>query len=195
MVKKNDAKEKVNQITDEREFKYSLKLKPLKKDKKELTINYTEDVSYIELFNAVEATVAALSEDGEINYNNYEPTITYIIFNLFTDISTEGMPEAMDLELTYDIRQTLMEDSAYVAYCVELIEKSVWRQLDYIKAIHTNKKINDFVDTLHTMIVSIFGNSFTEKTGMDFSEMLENFISKEAEKFNLQLEEKGSGAE
>lgn len=196
--KKNEEtsnQKELQEIYGDKEFKHQLDLFSLKNDDTKLIIRYTEDVNYIELFNTIDAIIAVLNGDDDIDYTYYEPILNYNIFKLFTSLPIESLEDAMETELAYGVKRNLMQESAYIAYCIELIEKSVWRQLDYYKAIHTNKKMNNFVDTLNTVLISVFGNSFTEKTGMNFSEMLEEFISKEAEQFTLELKGKGNDAE
>lgn len=100
-------------------------------------------------------------EANDFRYEVFDFMMGYYVIKLFTNIPIPMMEDSIDYAKCYDICtrlnliNRLCEKSANIAEYISVIEKNVWRKLEYDKAMQANENMNilygrvyNFIDNL-----------------------------------------------
>lgn len=122
--------------------------------KNSIQINIIEDVEVDKLHAVVESITNAIVEQ-DFAYTLFDILLPYHIINLFTNIETPMVKDDIpDYEACYkfcikfDLVNKLAEKSSIVAECISVIEKNIWRSLEYKKALTTLIPYESLMDAL-----------------------------------------------
>lgn len=148
-----------------------------------------EDVTLVQIDSAVDMIVKNIKEQ-EFKYSVLDVMLPYYIMGLFTNlpipmITDEGGDEYPDYQKCFmictrlDLKQNLIDRSDIVRAYIEMLERNVWRQLEYEKARLTLLPFESLMDGL---------SSFYEV--MDaLEEYTDKYSSEDIDKIAAQLTE------
>lgn len=108
--------------------------------KKGFVVEINEKIDINDIHNAIEVIVDNVV-DQDYSYELIDILLSYYIIKLFTNIpapmADEDIPDyerCLDICIKLQLKNVLFENSIVVAEYINMLEKNIWRKLEYKKA-------------------------------------------------------------
>ena len=108
--------------------------------KKGFQVEINEDIDINDIHNAIENIVDNVIKQ-DYSYELIDIMLPYYIMDIFTNIPTpmveENIPDykrCLDICIGLQLKEKLFESSVVVAEYITMLEKNIWRKLEYKKA-------------------------------------------------------------
>lgn len=125
----------------------------------EFTVIVSDDVSTEALLTTVELITSAIESDNFENYCWFEIFIAYSVMALFTNIpiptNEDGTPDYMKcykICTGMGLIDNICARNANIEDYIALIEKNVWRRLEYKKTVRANESLMFLCDKAYDML-------------------------------------------